>query len=84
MQVENDYERDVYNGDLGIVRKVDGDESELVVNFEGRDVAYSFGELDELVLAYATTIHKSQGSARAGRAGCDEPSSAAGTPGPTH
>ena len=62
MQAENDYERDVYNGDLGIVRKVDVDESELVVDFEGRDVRYGFAELDELVLAYATTIHKSQGS----------------------
>ena len=62
MQAENDYERDVYNGDLGIVRKVDVDESELAVDFEGRDVRYGFAELDELVLAYATTIHKSQSS----------------------
>jgi exodeoxyribonuclease V alpha subunit len=62
MQVENDYDREVYNGDLGIVRQVDLDEGELVVAFDGRDVRYGFGELDELVLAYATTIHKSQGS----------------------
>jgi exodeoxyribonuclease V alpha subunit len=62
MQVENDYAREVYNGDLGIVQQVDEEEAELVVTFDGRDVGYGFGELDELVLAYATTIHKSQGS----------------------
>jgi exodeoxyribonuclease V alpha subunit len=62
MQVENDYEREVYNGDLGIVRRIDRESSELVAVFDGRDVTYGFDELDELVLAYATTIHKSQGS----------------------
>ena len=62
MQVENDYDRDVYNGDLGIAQRIDQEEGELVVAFDGRDVSYGFGELDELVLAYATTIHKSQGS----------------------
>jgi exodeoxyribonuclease V alpha subunit len=62
MQVENNYDREVYNGDLGIVQQVDDEEAELVVAFDGRDVRYGFGELDELVLAYATTIHKSQGS----------------------
>ena len=62
MQIENDYDRDVYNGDLGVVRRVVQEDSELVVVFDGREVSYGFGELDELVLAYATTIHKSQGS----------------------
>ncbi len=62
MQIENDYDREVYNGDLGIVQRIDQEESELIVAFDGRDVSYGFGELDELVLAYATTIHKSQGS----------------------
>jgi exodeoxyribonuclease V alpha subunit len=62
MQVENDYDRDVYNGDLGVVSRIDLEEGELGVNFDGRDVTYGFGEVDELVLAYATTIHKSQGS----------------------
>ena len=62
MQVANDYERDVFNGDLGIITGLDVEEAELSVSFEGRDVVYGFGELDELVLAYATTIHKSQGS----------------------
>jgi exodeoxyribonuclease V alpha subunit len=62
MQIENDYDREVYNGDLGIISRLDTEESELHVTFDGRDVTYGFGELDELVLAYATTIHKSQGS----------------------
>jgi exodeoxyribonuclease V alpha subunit len=60
MQVENDYDKDVYNGDLGFIRSAEA--GEVLVEFDGREVAYSFGELDELVLAYATTIHKSQGS----------------------
>jgi len=50
------------NGDLGIVSRIDMEESELSVDFDGREVVYGFAELDELVLAYATTIHKSQGS----------------------
>jgi exodeoxyribonuclease V alpha subunit len=62
MQIENDYDREVYNGDLGIVQRIDQEEGELAVAFDGREVSYGFGELDELVLAYATTIHKSQGS----------------------
>jgi exodeoxyribonuclease V alpha subunit len=62
MQVVNNYERDVFNGNLGIVARIEPEEDELVVSFGGREVAYGFGELDELVLAYATTIHKSQGS----------------------
>jgi exodeoxyribonuclease V alpha subunit len=62
MQVENDYDRDVYNGDLGIVTGLDAEAGELTVEFDGRTVSYGSGELDELALAYATTIHKSQGS----------------------
>jgi len=62
MQVENNYDKEVYNGDLGVVSGIDMEEGELSVDFDGRDVSYGFGELDELVLAYATTIHKSQGS----------------------
>jgi len=61
MQVENHYDKDVYNGDLGVVSRIDMEESELSVDFDGREVTYGFGELDELVLAYATTIHKSSG-----------------------
>jgi len=61
MQVENDYDKDVYNGDHGIVSGIDIEDGELAVDFDGREVTYGFGELDELVLAYAT-IHKSHGS----------------------
>ena len=62
MQVENDYDKDVYNGDLGVVSQIDLEEGELSADFDGREIVYGFSELDELVLAYATTIHKSQGS----------------------
>jgi exodeoxyribonuclease V alpha subunit len=62
MQIENDYDKDIYNGDLGIVSSIDMEEGELVADFDGRKITYGFGESDELVLAYATTVHKSQGS----------------------
>ena len=62
MQVENNYDKEVYNGDLGIVSRIDVEEGEVVVVFDNRKITYGFGELDELALAYATTIHKSQGS----------------------
>jgi exodeoxyribonuclease V alpha subunit len=51
MQVANDDEKEVFNGDLGLVRAVAAEAGELVVEFDGREVAYDFGELDELVLA---------------------------------
>ena len=62
MQIENDYDKEVYNGDIGYVDDVNSDEGELTVSFDGRTVTYGFGELDTLVPAYAATIHKSQGS----------------------
>ena len=62
MQIENDYDKDVFNGDIGYIQAVDIVEGELTVDFEGRVVSYLFGELDTLVPAYAATIHKSQGS----------------------
>ena len=62
MQIENDYDKDVYNGDIGMIEDVDLDEGEVAVNFDGRTVTFVFGELDTLVPAYAATIHKSQGS----------------------
>src|SRR3989449_1578540 len=62
MQIENDYDKDVYNGDIGYIDDVDPEAAELTASFDGRAVAYGFGELDTLVPAYATTIHKSQGS----------------------
>ncbi|QDA36038.1 ATP-dependent RecD-like DNA helicase (plasmid) [Paracoccus liaowanqingii] len=62
MQIENDYDREVYNGDIGSIEDVDLNEGEVAVNFDGRTVVFAFGELDTLVPAYAATIHKSQGS----------------------
>src|ERR1700689_4165134 len=62
MQIENDYDKEVYNGDIGFVTDVESEEGELTASFDGCSVAYSFGELDTLVPAYAATIHKSQGS----------------------
>ena len=62
MQLRNNYDKDVYNGDVGFIKAVEPTERSLVVTFDGRPVKYDAGDLDELVLAYATTIHKSQGS----------------------
>jgi exodeoxyribonuclease V alpha subunit len=62
MQIENDYDKEVYNGDIGYIDDVDPDAGELTTSFDGRAVTYGFGELDTLVPAYAATIHKSQGS----------------------
>ena len=62
MQIENDYEKDVYNGDIGRIADVNPDTAELTVTFDGLEVDYGFGELDALAPAYAATIHKSQGS----------------------
>lgn len=62
MQTVNDYDKDVFNGDIGRVSGLDMQQQELRVRFDEREVTYSFSELDELALAYATTIHKSQGS----------------------
>jgi exodeoxyribonuclease V alpha subunit len=62
METVNDYDRDVFNGDLGTVVRIDEAEGVLIASFGVREVSYPFGELDTLVPAYATTIHKSQGS----------------------
>lgn len=62
MQVENDYDKDVYNGDIGVIADVELDEGQVTVDFDGRMVTFFFDELDTLVPAYAVTIHKSQGS----------------------
>jgi exodeoxyribonuclease V alpha subunit len=62
MQIENDYDKEVYNGDIGYVKDVEPNNGELTATFDERLVTYSFGELDTLVPAYAATIHKSQGS----------------------
>lgn len=62
MQIRNDYDKEVFNGDIGTVVKVNMEERELTVKFDEREVLYDVTELDELSLAYAVTIHKSQGS----------------------
>jgi exodeoxyribonuclease V alpha subunit len=62
MQIRNNYDKDVYNGDIGRIAAIDREEQEISVNYDGRLVTYDFSELDELVLAYATSIHKAQGS----------------------
>ena len=62
MQLTNNYDKDVYNGDIGYVNGIDHVEKELLINFDGNEIKYEFSELDELTLSYATTIHKAQGS----------------------
>ena len=62
MQLRNNYDKDVYNGDVGFVKSVSAADRKMIVSFDGRPVAYNPEDLDELVLAYAMTIHKSQGS----------------------
>ena len=62
LQTENNYDKDVFNGDIGQIVTIDPDEREVAVRFDQREVRYDYGELDELSLAYAITIHKSQGS----------------------
>lgn len=62
MQIRNDYNKEVYNGDIGRISKIDREEQQLCVTFDGKEVLYPFSDLDELVLAYATSVHKYQGS----------------------
>ena len=62
MQIQNNYQKEVYNGDIGIIKHIDKEEGEMVITFDGRDIIYDVNELDEIVLSYAMTIHKSQGS----------------------
>ncbi|OPY59634.1 MAG: ATP-dependent RecD-like DNA helicase [Pelotomaculum sp. PtaU1.Bin065] len=62
MQMTNNYDKEVFNGDMGRVVSIDQEEQEIQVDFDGRVVVYEFAEIDELVAAYAISIHKSQGS----------------------
>ena len=64
MQTDNDYDKEVFNGDVGYVRHIEPNLQEMVIEFDGRPVEYQFGELDEIALAYAISIHKSQGLRR--------------------
>jgi exodeoxyribonuclease V alpha subunit len=58
----NNYDKEVFNGDIGQILEIDTEESSLKADYDGRIVEYEFSELDEVSLAYATSIHKSQGS----------------------
>ncbi|HMQ55235.1 MAG TPA: ATP-dependent RecD-like DNA helicase [Anaerolineae bacterium] len=62
LQLRNNYDKEVFNGDVGTISRIDLEEGEVVVEFEGRPVSYEFSDLDELTLAYAMSVHKSQGS----------------------
>ncbi|MBU0987677.1 MAG: ATP-dependent RecD-like DNA helicase [Proteobacteria bacterium] len=62
MQIRNNYDREVFNGDIGKIIGILPDDHEVIINFDGRDVVYDFSDLDEIVLAYAVSVHKSQGS----------------------
>jgi exodeoxyribonuclease V alpha subunit len=62
MQIKNNYDKDVFNGDIGRVSRIDPGGQEIVIRFEDQAVTYAFSELDEIVLAYAISVHKSQGS----------------------
>ena len=62
MQIKNNYDKEIFNGDIGVIETVDLEGRTLAVQFDGRTVEYEVTDLDELVHAYATTIHKAQGS----------------------
>ncbi|MCL4294948.1 MAG: AAA family ATPase [Anaerolineae bacterium] len=62
LQLRNNYDKDVFNGDIGRIERIDLEEGEIQVGFEGRMVTYDLSDLDELTLAYAMSVHKSQGS----------------------
>ena len=62
MQIRNNYEKEVFNGDIGLIQSIDPENNEITVSYDGRPVEYDYSELDEIVLAYAISVHKSQGS----------------------
>jgi exodeoxyribonuclease V alpha subunit len=62
MQIRNNYEKEVFNGDIGLIKAIDGEKQEMVVTYDDKPVLYDYLELDEIVLAYAISVHKSQGS----------------------
>src|SRR5690606_27986067 len=62
MQIKNNYDKNVFNGDIGIITHIDLEDKTLIISFDENDVEYDQTELDQVVLAYATTVHKSQGS----------------------
>jgi len=62
MQIVNNYDKEVFNGDIGWVSRIDQEDRELTIDFDGRLIPYDYSDLDEVVLAYAISVHKSQGS----------------------
>jgi exodeoxyribonuclease V alpha subunit len=62
MQIRNNYDREVFNGDIGRISAIEWEDKEVMINFDGREVVYDFSDLDEIVSAYAVSVHKSQGS----------------------
>ncbi len=62
MQTMNNYDKEVFNGDIGKIARIYPEDQELIISFDGRDVTYGFSDLDEIILAYAISVHKSQGS----------------------
>ena len=62
MQIRNNYDKDVYNGDIGSIASINSEDQEVTIEYDGRIIAYDFTELDEVMLAYAVSVHKSQGS----------------------
>lgn len=62
MQIRNNYDKDIYNGDIGRITEIDSVRREILVNFDSREVSYDFSDLDEIIMAYAVSVHKSQGS----------------------
>jgi exodeoxyribonuclease V alpha subunit len=62
MQIVNNYDKEVFNGDIGWVSRIDQEDKEVTIDFDGRLIPYDYSDLDEVVLAYAISVHKSQGS----------------------
>ncbi len=62
MQIKNNYDKEVFNGDIGRITRIDEDARKVIISFDGRDRAYDYTDLDEIILAYAVSVHKSQGS----------------------
>ena len=62
MQIRNNYDKKVFNGDIGKIVRVSAENQEVIISFDGRSITYDFNDLDEIVLAYAISVHKSQGS----------------------
>ena len=62
MQIRNNYDKEIFNGDIGRIKAIFPENQEVIICFDGRDLSYDYSELDEIVLAYAVSVHKSQGS----------------------